>query len=173
MVSLESELKGEASIYLSQSFLEHFPFNFFPFTKEIKQNYTIENLFTWGNKLSLGAGDRDTLQGGTQKRKKSCKFIQGLSGFGDSGRFHLCTNVILHKSPLTSPAFWQSRRERFTHDGVPARCEKHRAFLWKETFFFSVKLFIQSKWWMFVHNWLPVLHWNCFVTVSRSTAVCD
>lgn len=30
----------------------------------------------------------------------------------------------------------------------------------KETFFLcvGVKLFIQSKWWMFVHNWLRVPH---------------
>lgn len=33
----------------------------------------------------------------------------------------------------------------------------------KHFFFFSVKLFIQSKWWLFVNNWLQVPRWNCFV----------
>lgn len=167
-------LKGTASVFLSRPFWSSF-LSFSPHLRKKLQNYTIGDFFSHEGISCLGAGDRDTSQRETQKRKRGRRFIQGLSGFRDSWRLRLCTNVILHESLLALPVFCQRKRQRFTHDDVPARSGKHRSFLWKRNifFFFSVKLFIQSKWWMFVHNWLRVPHWNCFVTVSHTTAVCD
>lgn len=57
----------------------------------------------------MGAGDRDTLQRETQKRKRGRRFIQGLSGFRNSWRLRLCTKVILHKSLLALQSFVRER----------------------------------------------------------------
>lgn len=84
------------------------------------------------------------------------------------------TTAIFHKSPLTLlPVLWWGEVRR---DGAPVRFEEHTSFSLKRNFFFfffGVELFIQNKWWAFVRVWLPVRDWNCFVTVSCTTAVCD
>lgn len=130
--SLDSELKG-SSIYISFTVLSGaISFHFSPHLRKKIQNYTITELYRFFSHKGincLGAGDRDTLQRETQKRKRGRRFIQGLSDFRDSWRLHLCTKVILHKSLLALPVFCQRKRQRFTHDDVPARSGKHRSFL--------------------------------------------
>lgn len=125
---LDSELEGSSICISFASFLEQFSFIFSPFTEEITELYN-RRFFSHEGISCLGAGDRDTSQRETQKRKRGRRFIQGLSGFRDSWRLRLCTNVILHESLLALPVFCQRKRQRFTHDDVPAGSGKHRSFL--------------------------------------------
>lgn len=109
----------------------------------------------------MGVGDRDILQGGTQKREKegaSSSRVFLASRILDSLSLHYCDFAQI---PFDITSLF--RGEGFTHDGVPARFEEHLLFLEKKLFFLfffflGVKLFTQSKWWAFVHNWLQVLH---------------
>lgn len=64
-------LKGAASVFLSQSFLEQFPFIFSPFTEEITELYNRRFFFPRGNKLFGSWGQGHFAEGDTKEEKGS------------------------------------------------------------------------------------------------------
>lgn len=115
----------------------------------INQNYFSEVIKSIRG-LEVGVICRE----GDKRREVGCKFISGLSGSRNSGKRHYCTNMILHNPFWHYQSFWQ-REGSVTITSMPN--SKKTSLSLKENLF-SVGLLIRSKWLMFIHNWLRVLH---------------